>query len=445
MALQHIAVIGSGIAGLSAAWHLSRTHRVTLIERDDRIGGHTNTVSAATPDGPVPVDTGFIVFNEMNYPNLTALFDRLKVPTAPSHMGFAVSVGEGRLEYNGEKLVGMFGQKRNLLRPEHWRLVQDIVRFFKSAERDITGMPVEMTIAEFLDRGGYSRGFVEDHILPVSAAIWSTPSRGMLDFPAHTFIKFFANHGLLRILGRPSWRTVRGGAQEYVSRLLADTRMEVRAGTRVGAIRRDSWGVEITGTDGHRQRFDEVVLACHADAALEMLDDATDCERELLSRFRFSTNRAVLHTDTGFMPRRRHLWCAWNYLRPEGNAEDALSVSYWMNRLQPLETRTNLFVTLNPYKPVAPETVLYETDYRHPIFDAAAIGAQSQISRIQGINRTWFAGAWLGYGFHEDGLQAGLEVAERIGFNERPWTVENARGRIAHNWSHGEPTRWAAE
>ncbi|WP_246018234.1 NAD(P)/FAD-dependent oxidoreductase [Pelagibacterium montanilacus] len=445
MAPHSIAVIGSGISGLAAAWHLSKTSRVTLIEREERIGGHTNTVAMDTSQGPVPVDTGFIVFNEANYPNLTAMFDHLKVATAPSHMGFAVSVGEGRLEYNGEKLVGMFGQKRNLLRPEHWRLVQDIVRFFRNAERDILDMPADITVAGFLERCGYSEAFIEDHILPVSAAIWSTPSRGMLDFPAHTFVRFFSNHGLLRILGRPSWRTVMGGAQEYVSRLLADAKMDVRTGVEITAIHRKPSGVEITDSTGQVQRFDEVVLACHADEARRMLADASPDEADLLGRFRFSTNHAVLHSDPAFMPKRRHLWCAWNYLRPAGNDDDALSVSYWMNRLQPLETRQNVFVTLNPYKDFAPGSIHYETDYRHPIFDSASVDAQSRIGRIQGVNRTWFAGAWLSYGFHEDGLQAGLEVAERIGGLDRPWTVERARDRIAHNWIEGESAKWAAE
>lgn len=445
MPQHHIAVVGSGIAGLSAAWLLSKSHKVTLFERERRIGGHTNTVNASTADGPVPVDTGFIVFNETNYPNLTALFDHLKVATAPSHMGFAVSLGEGRLEYNGEKLVGMFGQKRNLLRLDHWRLIQDIIRFFNRAEHDILAMPIEMTIAEFLHQGGYSQSFVEDHILPVSAAIWSTPSRGMLEFPAHTFVKFFANHGLLKIIGRPSWRTVMGGSQEYVSRMLAGTRMDARQGVEIKSIRRRANGVEVIDEKGVARIFDEVVLACHADQALGLLEDASIEERNILSAFRFSKNRAVLHTDSAFMPKRRHLWCAWNYLRPEGEREDALSVTYWMNRLQPLPTRTNLFVTLNPYKDFAPGTIQYETEYEHPLFDTAAIAAQTAFSHIQGVNRTWFAGAWLGYGFHEDGLQAGLEVAERIGLRERPWKVADARARVAHNWVQGEPTRWAAE
>jgi uncharacterized protein len=445
MAPKNIAVIGSGISGLSAAWLLAKSHKVTLIERDSRLGGHTNTVSAQTADGPVPVDTGFIVFNEANYPNLTAMFDHLKVATAQSHMGFAVSLGGGRLEYNGEKLIGLFGQKRNLWRPEHWRLVQDLVRFFKTAERDITGMPEGISIGDFLRRGGYSKGFIDDHILPVSAAIWSTPSEGMLDFPAHTFVKFFANHGLLKIVGRPAWRTVMGGAQEYVSRLLSGARMETRVGTDIAAIHRHATGVEIVDSRGQRDHFDEVVMACHADQALKLLADPTPFERELLSGFKFSANRAVLHTDTSFMPRRRHLWCAWNYLRPESNGDDALSVSYWMNKLQPLPTKTNLFVTLNPTHDFAPDTIQYETSYEHPLFDTAAIAAQSRMSTIQGVNRTWFAGAWLGYGFHEDGLQSGLEVAERLGGVNRPWSVENGRGRIAHNWAEGDQALWAAE
>lgn len=442
MTSSRIAIVGSGISGLSAAWLLSRNHDVTVFEKNAKLGGHSNTVLAKTAQGSLPVDTGFIVYNEQNYPNLTAMFDHLGVATSPSSMSFAVSVAEGRMEYSGKHLNGLFGQRRNIIRPEHWKLVGDIIRFFREAERQVATCPDDMSIAEFLDRFGYSRVFIEDHILPISAAIWSTPSRGMLDFPARTFIEFFANHSLLQVGNRPQWRTVTRGSREYVSRLVGGRGFKTVTSTNIVSVIRHAEGVEVFFADGNRQHFDEIIFACHADEALALLADPSDEERTILSSFRFSTNRAVLHTDQSFMPRRKYLWSSWNYLRGE-EGEGNLSLTYWMNRLQPLPTTTNVFVTLNPHRPFADGAVQFEVDYQHPLFDARAIAAQRDVWQIQGVQRSWFAGAWLGYGFHEDGLQAGLEVAERIGPQQRPWTVQ--RGRIAHNWVEGDRRLWAAE
>jgi predicted NAD/FAD-binding protein len=444
MTAPTIAVIGSGIAGLSAAWLLSKSSAVTVFEKNHRLGGHSNTIEARIGDGKVAVDTGFIVYNEQNYPNLTAFFDHLGVATSPSSMSFAVSIAEGRREYSGKHLNGLFGQRRNIVRPEHWQLVGDILRFFREAERQVATCPDDFSIAQFLDRFGYSRVFIEDHILPISAAIWSTPSRGMLDFPARTFIEFFANHSLLQVGNRPTWRTVRGGSREYVTRIADENRFEAVTGATIHTVVRHSGGVEIFMADGSRRHFDQVVLACHADEALALLADPSDAERNILGAFRFTTNHAVLHTDASFMPRRKHLWSSWNYLR---GAEDhnALSLTYWMNRLQPLATNSNVFVTLNPHRAFAPDSVQYEVDYQHPLFDARAIAAQHDLWQVQGIQKTWFAGAWMGYGFHEDGLQSGLEVAERIGSVQRPWQVSQPRARIAHNWDEVEQVLWAAE
>ena len=445
MARQRIAIIGSGISGLSAAWLLSRSEDVTLIERADRAGGHSNTVDVQTAAGPVPVDTGFIVFNEQNYPNLTAFFDHLGVATAPSSMGFAVSVESGRMEYSGKHLNGLFGQRRNIVRLKHWQLVSDILRFFRNAEEQAKSVDDTLTIGAFLERFGYSQVFVEDHILPVSSAIWSTPARTMLEFPAKTFITFFANHGLLQVNDRPKWRTVVGGSRQYVDKILSEGRFETIIGADATAVIRHAAGVEIFFADGQRRHFDQVVFACHADQALKLIADPSQTERKILSAFRFTPNRAVLHSDRRFMPRRKHLWSSWNYLR-SSNGEDAqLSLTYWMNRLQPLATPTDIFVTLNPMHDFAEGTVMREVDYEHPLFDAAAIAAQRDVWQIQGVQRTWFAGAWLGYGFHEDGLQSGLEVAERIGPMGRPWAVNLARQRVAHNWADGEQQLWAAE
>ncbi len=445
MTASSVAIIGSGISGLSAAWLLSKSRQVTLFEKSPRVGGHTNTVIAPTPEGPVSVDTGFIVYNEKNYPNLTALFDYLGVKTAPSFMSFAVSIDQGRMEYSGEHLNGLFGQRRNIIRREHWTLVGDILRFFREAERQVAGCPIGMSIGEFLEQHNYSRAFIEDHILPISAAIWSTPSRGMLAFPAHTFISFFANHALLQYATKPKWRTVHSGAQSYVDALLADSRFTTVTNSTITNVRRHAQGAEIYFADGSHQHFDEVVFACHADQALALIADPTEAERRVLSAFRYTPNKAILHTDKSFMPKRRHLWSAWNYLRGPGDNE-ALSLSYWMNKLQPLPTKTNLFVTLNPHREVAENSVLYEVDYEHPLFDAKAVDTQRDLWQIQGVNKTWFAGAWMGHGFHEDGLQAGLEVAERIAPGQRrPWSHPEQRYRIAHNWADGDQRVWAAE
>jgi predicted NAD/FAD-binding protein len=443
MAPLSIAVIGSGISGLSAAWLLSKSQNVTLYEADSRLGGHSNTVSVRTPEGGVPVDTGFIVFNERNYPNLTALLAHLDVESAQSSMSFAVSIAGGKMEYCGRHLNGLFGQRRNLIRVEHWQLVGDILRFFRQARRQLDSCSDDISIEEFLKRFGYSKAFVQDHILPISAAIWSTPTRGMLDFPARTFIEFFDNHSLLQVT-RPPWRTVRGGSHEYVRKLVAQSGFETVTGSQIRDVRRSPEGVVIAFADGSSRRFDHVIMACHADQALALLGAPSAEEHRLLSSFRYTKNRAVLHTDPRFMPRRKHLWSAWNYLRGS-DGEENLSLTYWMNRLQPLATKTNIFVTLNPHQGFADGTVQMEVDYEHPLLDSAAVKAQSQLWRIQGEGGIWFAGSWMGYGFHEDGLQAGLEIAERIGPVNRPWSVATQRDRIAHNWVYGDRRLDAAE
>lgn len=445
MTRHRIAIVGSGIAGLSAAWLLSQSHDVSLYEKDDRAGGHANTVEIETRDGPVSVDTGFIVFNERNYPNLIAFLDRLGVATVRSSMSFAVSVAEGRMEYSGKLINGLFGQRRNIVRVRHWQLVSDILRFFREAERQVRDADPDMPMSRFLEQHNYSRTFIEDHILPISAAIWSTPARSMLEFPARTFVAFFANHGLLQINNRPHWRTIPGGSARYVREITARSRFNIETGAPVESVFRHEKSAELRFASGRSEQFDEIIFACHADQALRLLGDASSEERDLLSAFRHTRNRAVLHTDPRFMPRRRHLWSAWNYLRSSAGEGAALSLTYWMNRLQPLPTKTEVFVTLNPQREFARGTVHGSFDYEHPIFDAPALAAQRAMWRIQGGKRTWFAGAWLGYGFHEDGLQSGLEIAERIGPLSRPWNVVSPRGRVAHNWNEGERKLLAAE
>lgn len=426
---QRIAVIGSGIAGLSAAWLLSGRHEVTLYEAAPRIGGHSCTVT--TPEG-VAVDIGFIVYNELNYPNLTALFRHLGVATQASDMSFAVSIDGGRLEYNGTDLPRLFAQRRNLLRPRFIGMIRDILRFYRTAPGHIAELWDSMEpLGAYLDRHGYSAAFQQEHLLPMAAAIWSTPCAEMRAYPAAAFLRFCDNHGLLQVDQRPQWRTVTGGARTYVERLAAPLAGRIQCGQAVTGLRRDAAGVTLRDGSGALRRFDQVVVAAHAHEALAMLEDADDAERRLLGAFRPSMNRAVLHADPALMPRRRRAWASWNYLGSGLAAADPglPCVSYWMNNLQSLPG-TPLFLTLNPVREPAAGSILHEARFNHPAFDATALRAQRELWRLQGVRRTWFAGAWFGAGFHEDGLQAGLAVAEAIGGVRRPWTVADDRGRI---------------
>ena len=419
-----IAVVGSGIAGLSAAWLLSKSHRVTLYEAAGRPGGHSNTVEAAG----VAVDTGFIVYNESTYPNLTALFTLLGVPTKASEMSFAVSLDDGALEYAGTDLFGLFGQRRNLVRPRFWSMLRDLRRFYAEAPAKVASLPVGTTLGAFLDSEGYGRAFQQDHLLPMAAAIWSASAETLRAYPAAHFIRFCDNHGLLKFTGRPVWRTVDGGSREYVRRLLGEIG-ETRLGCGAVSVRRFPDSAVVRDTTGGEQRFDHVVLACHADQALALLQAPTERETALLGAFGYTTNRAVLHTDVRAMPKRRNIWASWNYLGGRNHA-DSLHVTYWMNRLQGLAGAPPLFLTLNPAAEPAPDTVLREEIYEHPRFNTEAMRAQASLWSLQGVERTWFCGAYFGAGFHEDGLQSGLAVAEQLGGVRRPWTVPNESGRI---------------
>jgi predicted NAD/FAD-binding protein len=426
-----IAVIGSGISGLGAAWLLSQRYDVTLYETESRPGGHSNTVDIHHGTTTLPVDTGFIVYNTASYPNLIALFAHLGVETAPTDMSFAVSLDRGGYEYAGSSLTTLFGQPANLLRAGHWRMLADTLRFFREAP----GLGAEaadehVTLGAYLAANRYSPEFVSRHILPMAAAIWSTPSVRVLDFPLASFVRFFANHGLLQIRDRPQWRTVVGGSRTYVQSMLRDGRIETLLGQSVHSVRRSATHALVRTPHGER-RFDAVVIATHADDALALLTDADSDERRLLGAFPYVRNRAVLHGDTSLMPLRRRLWSSWNYIG-RGNGTDAvLCVSYCMNKLQPLlASAPPLFVTLNPTHEPAHETVRAEFDYAHPMFDSRAMSAQRELWRLQGRRRTWFCGSYFGYGFHEDGLQSGLAAAEDIGGVRRPWQVPGESGRI---------------
>lgn len=421
--MKRIAVVGAGIAGLASAWLLSRTARVTLYEAAPTLGGHTHTVDVTVDGATFPVDTGFLVFNDRTYPNLCALFDEIGVPSVASDMSFSVRIESSNLEWAGSSLSTVFAQRRNLLRPDFWRMLKDIVRFNAEATAAVARVPaLEGSLGAWLDERRFGRAFRDWYLLPMSAAIWSCPTSEMLAYPVATFLRFCHNHGLLQISNRPQWRTVQGGGREYVRRLAASI-ADVRAGCPVSAVTRDDAGVSVAA-GGTTERFDEIVLAVHGDQALPLLEDADETERRLLGAVRFQPNLAILHTDAALLPRTTETWSAWNYLSGDGrDGHRPVSVSYLINRLQPLPCRTPVIVTLNPPVEPDPARVLGRFHYSHPIFDRPAIEAQRALPSLQGRRHTWFCGAWTGYGFHEDGLKSALLVANALGARA-PWQTE---------------------
>ncbi len=427
-----IAVVGAGISGMSAAWLLNQGHDVTLYEAQPRLGGHSHTVDAPAARGAIPVDTGFIVYNELNYPNLTALFSHLKVPTKVSNMGFAVSLDDGRVEYGGDNLLTLFSQFRNLVSPRFWAMLRDLLRFYREAPGHACALDAEATsLGDYLKAQGYGRAFQDDHLIPQAAAIWSASARDIRDYPAAAFIRFCENHGLLKILDRPVWRTVDGGSRAYVKLLTASLAGRIRQGAPVVGVARTGEGVMVRDASGAVERYDQVVMATHADQGLALLDAPTARERGVLGAFGYTRNIAVLHSDAALMPRRRGAWSAWNYIgRGDQAGDQHLCVTYWMNRLQDLPRETPLFVTLNPVIEPDPAKIIRTEIYEHPRFDAAAMRAQNELWSLQGEGGLWWCGAYFGSGFHEDGLQAGLAVAEQLGGLRRPWTVAGESDRI---------------
>jgi predicted NAD/FAD-binding protein len=416
-----IAVVGSGVAGIGAAWALSARHNVTLIEAEDRLGGHSRTLDVELNGDFVSVDTGFIVYNERNYPNLVNLLSTLKIETVGSDMSFAVSLEDASLEYAG-RAGGMFSDARSVVDPAVWGLVRGIVRFRGEAKRLEAGLvPETIDVYEYLLSRGYPRSFIDRYLMPLASAVWSGTRNDARAMPAASFLRFLDNHGLIRVTDRPEWRTVDGGSRSYVDRAVKEI-TRVHSGRRVRSLRRTAGGVDLADDVGTVERYDQVVLATHADTSLRILgDQASDAERRTLAPFRYGVNEVVLHTDTSAMPRRRRLWSSWNAIeRTEDDGSRPVSVSYWMNRLQPLETDTEMFVTLNPGNTIDDDQVLDRWVTAHPQFDLATDKAQREVPTIQGADGVWFAGAYLGHGFHEDGLQSGLTVAAALG-SPAPW------------------------
>ncbi len=414
-----IAVIGSGISGLGAALALSAEHDVRVFEKDSRVGGHAHTIDAMFGDVAQPVDTGFIVYNYRNYPNLTAMFDHLGVPTKWSDMSFGFSLDHGRFEYACDSISTIFAQKWRALDPRFLNTFREILRFTNVAPKDLENGAVDgLSLGEWLEVRRFSRWFRERFLLPMGGAIWSTRLGDVLDFPAASFIRFFVNHDLMTGLDSAMrWRTVDGGSREYVRRIVAELGPRIIVGRGVAEVDRSAPQPVIRFEDGATETFDQVVVATHGPQAHAMLDKGAVEHRALLSVFRTSRNRAVTHSDPALMPKRRKVWSSWNFLS-NGMSDDRdrpAPVTYWMNRLQSIDQSRPLFGSLNPAREPDPSSIHADLSYEHPLFDAASFQGQIDMDRIQGRDNVWYAGAWLGYGFHEDGLRSGLRVANALG------------------------------
>lgn len=430
---KKIAIIGSGISGLSCAWLLNKAHNVTLYEKDDRLGGHSNTVTCEINDQSVDVDTGFIVFNPINYPNLVKFFQTIDIETCETDMSFSISINDGKMEYSGTGLQGFFAQKTNLFNPSFWRMIKEILRFYRESGAMIMQMDKldEISLGELLEQKGYGDTFIYNHLLPMGAAIWSTPVEKMLNYPASSFLRFCRNHGLVQFKDRPQWSTVVGGSKRYVDKIASELEGRIRLNSRIHKIIRSNEQVIIEDHHGNQEYYDDVVLACHSDQALALLEHPTEEEKELLRHFPYQRNKAYLHLDSDLMPHRQAAWSSWNYLsKGARDITQEVSVTYWMNKLQPLNTNTPLFVSLNPITEPRTGTILRSFFYDHPAFGKKALSAQKKLWNLQGKQNTWFCGAYFGYGFHEDGLQSGLAVAEQLGGVPRPWTLDDKNSRI---------------
>ncbi len=416
-----IAIIGTGISGLGAAYMLHNHHDITIFEKNDYIGGHSRTVTAKTDDGDVPVDTGFIVFNKKNYPLLTALFRHLNVPIKETDMSFGADIAQGWLEYGTyHKLGGIFAQKKNLLRPKYLKMLADIMRFNKDAP-EYLHKGTDLSLGELLNEMNLGTWFRDYYLLAMGAAIWSTPTTKMTDFPAQTFLRFFDNHGLLTVNNHPQWFTVIGGSKEYVKRITAPYQDNIKYNCAVKSVSRSDKGVTVIDIHNNQHMFDQVIFACHSDQAIEMLSDASSQEQDIIGAIKYQPNDMVLHSDLSFMPKAKKAWSSWVY-QSEGKTDNSgnVSLSYWMNNLQPLNTTTPVIVTLNPAREPDPALVYDRYSFDHPVFDQGAIDAQPKIDDIQGQNNTWYCGAWQRYGFHEDGLLSAVNVVRKMGI-EPEW------------------------
>jgi len=414
-----IAIIGSGVSGLTAAYLLNAHHDITLYEKEKRLGGHAHTRRILLNNKTIDVDIGFIVFNARNYPHLTALFKHLGVHTTPSDMSFGVSINNAWLEYGTPEFRKLFAQKRNFLRPQFLGLLKDILRFNARA-LDYINRP-DMTLGQVLDELQMGTWFKQYFILPMGGAIWSTSLVNMESFPASTFIRFFKNHGLLTTNDQPQWHTVTGGSQNYVKAISHHFKDKIKTSCGVKSVTRKKDHILLTDNTGKTVKYDHVIFACHSDQALKILQNPHDDEQDILSNITYKPNKLILHTDANFMPKRKAAWTSWSYISEEKeDRTNNMSLTYWMNNLQPLETQTDIFVTLNPHKKPSKNTILHEATFEHPLFDQGALNAQDRFSAIQGRDRIHYCGAWQKYGFHEDGCLSAVNVAKDLGATI-PW------------------------
>lgn len=410
-----IAVIGSGIAGMGCAYLLSRKHEVVLFEKENRLGGHTHTHSVRQGNHDYQIDTGFIVFNPANYPLLSKLFVELNVASQKTEMGFSVQNATTGLEYNATNLNAMFCQRRNLVSPTFIRMTRDILRFYRECQSLLGLRGNGPTLGEYLTENKYSALFIEDHIVPMACALWSSPSETILQFPAKYLVQFMHNHHMLQVNDRPEWRVVKGGSSSYIAELEKTWTVNVRLDSGVQSVERRADQVTVKTPHGE-EIFDQVVFACHSDQALAMLSDANPLEREILGDLPYQENETVLHTDATILPKNKKAWAAWNAYIP-ANKSDACTVSYCMNILQSVQSAEPFVVTLNRTTDIAPDKIIAKIRYQHPMYTHASVQAKTRRHEINGENNTWFAGAYWGFGFHEDGLRSGVDVARALGID----------------------------
>ena len=438
---QNIAIVGSGIAGLSAAWLLSKKHQVTIYEKAEKLGGHSNTINInygrnKFEEVPISVDTGFIVYNNKNYPNLTKFFDALDVDSIDSDMSLSISLNNGLYEYSGSGLGGIFGQKKNIINLNQWKLLYDVFRFKKIATKYIkNSKDNNSVIGDWLKYNNFSSYFIDRYIIPIASAIWSCSNKNALLFPTTTFLYFFYHHGLLNIKDRPKWKTVKFGSQQYIKNILQKSNFKYEINSSIEAITPQNNSVVIKLKD-REMEYDNVIMACHADQSTELIKDADKEIYKTLNYFKFSKNKIVLHSSKQFMPKNKSLWSSWNYTSSLDSIkqinEKPIQVTYWMNLLQNIDKKYPLFVTLNPEEGSIDEGLIFkEILYEHPILDENALKGQSKLENIQGLNNIWFAGAWTKYGFHEDGIISALNIAEKLG-SEYPWKLNtnHIKGKI---------------
>ncbi|MCR9144825.1 MAG: FAD-dependent oxidoreductase [bacterium] len=413
--MKKLAIVGSGISALGAAYYLRDQYEITIFEAGSYVGGHTNTVTVDDGGSPLPVDTGFIVYNETTYPNLTRLFAELDVTTHKSDMSFGMHNLSTGLQYSGQDYSTLFAQRKNIFSPRHWRFLMQASRFNATAPGHLESGAADVPLGQYLEEQGYDEYFIYNFIVPMGSAVWSTPIDKMLDFTAAALIRFFRNHGFLGMHTQLQWRTVTGGSRSYVQKILSATDIEVRLNEAVRNVRRESEGVAVA-TSRDSYRFDTVLIATHADQALRMLDQPTALEHELLPAFRYEKNRAVLHTDASTMPPLKRVWSSWNYKSRVNSGSGSVDSStvYWMNRLQNLPTENDYFVSINDFENIAPEATIRAIDYEHPLFDSRAIALQPRLDELNQDGPIYFAGSYFRYGFHEDGLMSGLRVVEKL-------------------------------